>query len=155
MAAGRTDSEAHWVFLREAWRNFCDHPLLVLKGVVKANFWFWVESPGSHIVGELRPVRWLTLVFHQIQLLALGVALWAMHRRGRLREWALWISAIVYFVLFLSFMMPIPRYYVPLLPVVDTLIAVGLSLLAGRGNLASLSLGAEQPSTRAGDATLA
>jgi len=130
IVAGRGDAQAHTDFLREAWHNFRNNPLLVLKRVAKANLWFWIEAPGSHIMGELRPVRWLTFLFHQLQLLALAVAVWALWRTGRLWAWSLWISAVVYFALFLSLMMPVPRYYVPLLPVVDTLIAAGLSLLA-------------------------
>jgi len=128
--AGHTDQEAHDIFLREAWRNFRSSPLLVLKRVAKANFWFWFEAPGSHLSGDFRPVRYLTLLFHQLQLLALVVALWSLWRAGRLRQWTLWISTIGYFAVFLSLMMPIPRYYVPLLPVMDTLIASGLALLA-------------------------
>ncbi len=133
LSDGRTDSQAHTAFLHEAWRNFQDRPLVVLKRVVKANFWFWIEAPGSHLKGELRPFRWVTLVFHQFQLLALFVALWSLWRASQVRRWDLWISPMVYFAVFLSLMMPIPRYYVPILPVVDTLIGAGLALLVAPG----------------------
>jgi hypothetical protein len=133
LAAGKTNHQAHAAFLRAAWRNLQEHPARVLKRVLKANFWFWIESPGAYITGALRPLRWLTLGFHQLQLLALLVGLWSLWRSGRLRVWALWIATIVYFAVFLCLMMPIPRYYVPLLPVVDALIAAGLvSLLTQR-----------------------
>lgn len=130
IAAGHTDSAAHTVFLQAAWRNFRSHPVLVLKRVAKATFWFWVEVPGAYVMGSLRAARWLVLGFHQLQLLAFAVALWSLGRAGRLRHWALWISTIVYFALFLSVMLPIPRYYVPVLPVMDALIAAGFTLLA-------------------------
>jgi 4-amino-4-deoxy-L-arabinose transferase-like glycosyltransferase len=130
--AGLTDSEAHTMFLREAWGNFRNHPFLVTKRVAKANFWFWIEAPGSHVTGDLRPVRWLTLGFHQLQLFALVLAVCALWRAKRLKEWTLWVSTMAYFAVFLSLMMPIPRYYVPLLPVVNTLIAVGLTSLVSR-----------------------
>jgi hypothetical protein len=134
ISTGRTEGEAHWIFLREAWRNLRTHPLLVMKRVVKANFWFWIEAPGSHLPRGLRAVRWATLMFHQLQLLGLVVALWLLWRAGELRRWTLWISSMVYFALFLSLMMPIPRYYVPVLPVMDTVIAAGLALLGTRSN---------------------
>lgn len=149
---GRTDSEAHRVFLREAWRNFTERPLVVIKRVAKANFWFWIEAPGSHVSGDLRPIRLLTLVYHQFQLVAFAVGCWALWRAGRLREWALWLSTILYFGLFLSLMMPIPRYYVPVLPVVDTLIAVGLALVGPRARPSSAAPVFDR---RAGDAPLA
>jgi 4-amino-4-deoxy-L-arabinose transferase-like glycosyltransferase len=135
LTAGRTGTEGHSLFLQEAWRNVREHPFLVLKRVLKANFWFWVEAPGSHISGELRPVRWVTLGFHLIQLLGFAAAVWALGRAGLTRAWALWLSTILYFALFLSLMFPIPRYYVPVLPVMDTLIAVGLTRLAGCGGV--------------------
>ena len=124
--------DAHAAFLREAWRNVGADPLLVLKRVVKANFWFWVEAPGHHLSGAHRWIRWPTLLFHWLQLLGLVAALALLRRAGRLREWTLWLAAIAYFALFLSPLMPIPRYYVPLLPVMDTVIAVCLVGLAAR-----------------------
>jgi 4-amino-4-deoxy-L-arabinose transferase-like glycosyltransferase len=130
LAAGRTDSEGHWVFLREAWGNVRAHPLLVLKRVIKANFWFWAEVPGYYVAGRLRLVRWVTLLFHVAQLAGLAFAVVTLARVGRLREWALWLLTIVYFTLFLSLMMPIPRYYVPLLPVMDAIIAAGFGLFS-------------------------
>ena len=130
--AGRGYGQAHADFFWAAWQNVRSDPLRSLGRVTRANFWFWIEAPGSHIRGALRPVRWLTLVFHQLQLLCFGVALWALWRRGRLREWSSWLSTLVYFALFLTVMMPIPRYYVPVLPVLDTLIAAGLGALVAR-----------------------
>lgn len=128
LSEGRTGGEANLVLLRAAWQNFLDHPLLVLKQVAKANFWFWVEAPGTHLEGRLRPIRWFTLGFHQLQLLAFIISIWRLQRSGRLREWGLWLSTIMYFALFLSLMFPIPRYYIPVLPLIDTVIVAGFVL---------------------------
>lgn len=132
LTAGHTAGEAHAIFLRAALQNFRDHPFLVLKRVAKGTAWFWIEVPGQQALGPRPWLRWLTLAFHAGQLLAFLSALALTWRTGRLREWALWLSTILYFALFLSLMWPIPRYYVPLLPVMDIFIVAGLAL-APRG----------------------
>jgi 4-amino-4-deoxy-L-arabinose transferase-like glycosyltransferase len=145
LAAGRTPRERQSLFLRAAWENFRGDPLLVIGRVAKANFWAWMESPGSHLSGRLRPFRWVTLGFHQLQLLGLVIALGWMWHTGRLREWALWVSTILYFFLFVGLLYPIPRYYVPLWPVVDTLVVAGLWMLPWRTDRARVARTAPPP----------
>ncbi len=133
LVAGHTDVEAHAIFLRAAWRNVVDHPLLVVGRVVKANFWFWAEVPGQQAFGARPWLRWAVLCFHWLQLAGLLCATFALGRASHIRALALWLSSILYFAVFLSVMWPIPRYNVPVLPVLDTLIAVGLGARAARG----------------------
>ncbi len=144
LAAGHSVSERHMIFLRAAWQNVRNNPVLVLKRVAKANFWVWVESPGSHLKGKLRPLRWATLLFHQLQLLGLVFAVWALWRAGHLQDWSLWASTVVYFALSLSLLYPVPRFYIPLWPVVDALIVAGLSVLCARPSQ-PLSVGIAPP----------
>ncbi len=115
-------------FLLAAWRNFREHPVRVLSNVAKANFWFWMEVPGA--VKLIRPYPWLhwsLLAFHVAQLLAFVGGAWALVREGLPEYGRLGLGCVVYFVLSLMLMFPIPRYYVPLLPMLDMIAAAGLA----------------------------
>lgn len=138
ISGGRQAERLHEVegkFLREAWGNFRAHPGRVLARAAKANFWFWVEIPGA--VSLLRPhaiLRWTLLVFHQFQLLAFAVGVFLLARRAPSEYAFLGVGCVVYFGLSLMLMFPIPRYYVPVLPMLDLIAAIGVADWWQRGD---------------------
>ncbi len=131
ISGGRGPNELNEVqteFLLAAWRNFREHPFRVLANIAKANFWFWVEIPGA--VRLLRPypwLHWVLLASHHAQLLAFVLGTWVLVRRGLPEYAVLALGCMAYFALSLMLMFPIPRYYVPVLPMMDMVAATGLA----------------------------
>lgn len=124
---GRAAHEVEGAFLRAALQNVRDHPVRILGRVAKANFWFWVETPGAiQMIAGRRIVRWTLFAFHQIQLIAFVAGVIAAVRWGRSPATALALACVAYFVLSLAVMFPVPRYYIPVLPMVDVVAATGV-----------------------------
>ncbi len=128
IAGGHDLHEVQGAYLRAAWSNLREHPLRVLWRVAKANFWFWVEIPGAVRLLQPRPIlRWTLFVFHQLQLLAFVLGVAFLRWRAPTESASLALACVVYFALSLMMMFPIPRYYVPVLPMMDMIAAIGIT----------------------------
>ncbi|MBI4180146.1 hypothetical protein HY522_12065 [bacterium] len=120
--------------LEATWKKFRAEPARVIWRFIKVNFWFWLEVPGSLGLLDSRPVlHGLLLAYHGIQLL-LALAGLAMIRAGLISgDYGFVWGTVLYLAIFVFPFMPIPRYYISVLPLIDILAACGLvGLLRGK-----------------------
>lgn len=126
LVAGRTDLEADRILYREAWAMIAAEPgahlLLWIRKIPR----FWLGVPGSELLLAGRPGVIALLGASWAVVLALGGSgvLWAARRDGGAVRLVLLVLAG--FTLLHLPLIAIPRYRVPLIPLVMPFAAAGL-----------------------------
>lgn len=128
-AAVMNQREVETAVTRETLRLLKENPVKVGWRFVKANFWFWAETPGSMGMLKSKPaLRWTIEIFHiaQMILFFIGTAFAISRSNGAFRF--VW-GTVLYLAIFVFPFMPIPRYYVCVVPLIDIMAAYGLMSL--------------------------
>lgn len=111
----------HEIFLKKAIVRFRAEPLRCFKRVVKASFWAWAEVPGAmKSLDRFPAVRWALVLTNACILL---LALFGIRGAVKTAEGRIALGVILYFGIFLAPLFPIPRYFLPIRPM--------LAILAG------------------------
>lgn len=106
---------------------FLDDPVTVTWRFMKANFWFWVEVPGAMGLLRSKPaLHGILLTFHIIQLMLFAAGMVFLISRAESASFRFVWGTVVYLALFIIPFMPIPRYYVAVLPLIDIVAAYGM-----------------------------
>ncbi len=128
-AATMNQRDVESALLRATFQAFKDDPVTVSWRFVKANLWFWTEIPGSMGMLKSKPlIRWPVEVFHlaQLMLFLIGTGFALSRANGALRF--IW-GTVLYLAIFVFPFMPIPRYYICVVPLLDVMAAYGLTEL--------------------------
>lgn len=114
----------HGIYMAKATKRVFAEPVMSAVRVVKASFWAWADVPGAMKTLDSRPaVKWIMRVSNILILIFAGVGL----LRGRHDPGARTAAGIVlYFGIFLAPLFPIPRYFLPIRPMLAILAAFSL-----------------------------
>lgn len=126
LVAGRTEVEADRILYREAWAMIAAEPGAHLLLWVRKIPRFWLGVPGSELLLAGRPgvIAFLGGSWAVVLALGLGGAMGAARRDGR--GVRLVLLALAGFTLLHLPLVAIPRFRVPLIPLVMPLAAAGL-----------------------------
>lgn len=123
--------EGEKYLMRDTIRMLAENPFGVIKNVLILNFYSFIEANGAYMFSKksrlggfmIRLWHWLTLLF-----LIIGIFYLAKKCKGGLYIFLL-IGIYLYFVILMIPLFPIPRYYVPILPIANIFAACGLGCI--------------------------
>jgi 4-amino-4-deoxy-L-arabinose transferase-like glycosyltransferase len=120
-------------YLMATWELFKAAPFTVAFRFVKSNFWFWVEVPGAMGMLKSKPaLHYILLSWHALQLIFFFIGMYMLKVNKALADFRFVWGTVFYLALFIIPFMPIPRYYVPILPLINIIAAYGLINLLRR-----------------------
>jgi hypothetical protein len=129
----RLDAQAaHRVYMRKAIARIRAEPLAFAARAAKGAFWSWVEVPGAMKSLDRYPlIRW---GLRGANALIILLAILGAPRAMRTREGRIAIGTILYFTFFHAPLYPIPRYFIPIRPLLAVLsaFAAPFGVLTGR-----------------------
>lgn len=115
-----------------AVENMTRHPVRTAGRFGRAIALAWFEIPGAMKSLDPYPaLRWGMAAFHWAVLFAAWTGFLVAARDGRLAPLGFPLAAVLYFSLFLTPLLPIPRYLVPVHPYVAAFAGVGLAAAYG------------------------
>jgi len=113
--------------LRDTYDLFKADPLRVMWRFIKCNFWFWVEVPGAMGLTKSKPhLHTVLMTFHLVQVILFFAGVWLVVRSGVASAYRFVWSTPLYLAIFIFPFMPIPRYYVALVPLFDIMAGVAI-----------------------------
>jgi len=112
-------AEQHEIYFRKAVARFRAEPALCVYRVMKASLWSWIDVPGA--MKTLDDYPRIRLLFRIINVSILLIALSGVPSAFKYREGRLAFGIILYFAFFHAPLFPIPRYYLPIRPLLAVL----------------------------------
>ena len=108
--------EEHRIYVRKAIKRIKENPPAAAFRATKAVFWAWVDVPGAMKTLDSKPaVKWILRIWNVGLILAalVGACSAIKFKEGRSA-----LLILLYFTCFLAFLHPIPRYIMPVRPLV-------------------------------------
>jgi len=123
--------EEHRIYVRKAVKRIKENPPAAAFRATKAVFWAWVDVPGAMKTLDSKPaIKWVLRTWNVGLILAglIGACTAIKFKEGRAA-----LLILLYFTCFLAFLHPIPRYFMPVRPLVAFLAAfAGLTITKER-----------------------
>lgn len=123
-------SEQHRIYFRKGRARFFSDPVGGTVRAIKGVFWSWVDVPGAMKSLDRFPIAKAFLRVANIVWLLL--ALVGMGRAWRVTEGRCAIGVLLYFTFFHMWLYPIPRYFLPVRPLLALLGGFGVGTLFPR-----------------------